>query len=109
MRRRILVAVTALMLAGRLGSSYSMAQPTSDELSLIAEYLDANDVQGLRNYLKAHQELTQGNSSLAGLLRRFLVESAAPPGFFKFDRNLSDAVNGQQPSAGNGSSMGPAY
>ncbi len=109
MRRRILVAVTALMLAGRLGSSYSMAQPTSDELSIIADYLDANDVQGLRNYLKSHQELTEGNSSLAGLLRRFLIESAAPTGFFKFDRNLSDTVNGQQSATGGGSAIAPAY
>ena len=51
-----------------------------------------------------HPELTQGSTSLAILLRRFLVESAAPNSFFKFDRNLSDSLNGQQPSAG---SAGP--
>lgn len=108
MRRRIVTAVTALMLAAKLGSAISVAQPTSDELSTIASYLDDNDVQGLRDYLKLHPELTQGNSSLANLLRRFLVESAAPNDFFKFDRNLSDSL-GQQPSAGNAGPPSSAY
>lgn len=96
------MAVTALMLAAKLSSSISVAQPSSDELGTIANYLDENDVQGLRDYLKAHPELLEGNSSLSGLLRRFLVESAAPNNFFKFDRNLSDSVGGQQPSGGPG-------
>ena len=108
--RRILVAVTALMLAGRLSSTYSLAQPTSEELSVIADYLEANDVQGLRGYLKAHPELIEGNTSLAVLLRRFFIESAAPNNFFKFDPNLSDTVTGQQqPSLGTGSPIAPSY
>ena len=108
MRRRILVAVTALMLATRLGSGFSAAQPTSEELSVIEDYLNSNDVQGLRDYLREHAELTQGNSSLASLLRRFMVESAAPGDFFRFDPNLSNSLNEGQSRDG-GSALGPAY
>lgn len=110
MRRRILVAVTALMLATRLSSSFSHAQPTSEELGVIEDYLNANDVQGLRDYLKEHADLTEGDSRLAVLLRRFLVESAAPNDFFRFDPNLSDSLNDGQPSGSDGgSALAPGY
>ncbi len=101
--------MTALMLAGRLGSTFTLAQPSSEELSVISEYLEANDVQGLRTYLKRHPELLEGNSNLAVLLRRYFIESAAPKDFFKYTPDQSDSVTGQQPSLGSGGPGAPAY
>lgn len=73
-----------------------MAEPTSEELGVIAGYLDANDVEGLRAYLKIHPELAEGNTPLAVLLRRFLVESAAPKDFFSYqpDNGADSGVGG---------------
>jgi hypothetical protein len=91
MRRKVLVTVTAMMLAAQLGSPLS-AEPTTEQLGAIAGYLEENDVQGLRDYLALHPELAEGDTPLAALLRRFLVESAGGR-FFQFEPNLSDTVD----------------
>ena len=93
MRRKVLVTVTAMMLAAQLGSPLSAAQPSVEQLGAIAGYLEANDVQGLRDYLALYPELTEGDTTLALLLRRFLVESAVASTFFRFEPDLSDAVD----------------
>ena len=92
MRRKILVISTAMILAAQLGSPVSAATPTTEQLSAIAHYLEVNDVEGLRQYLDVYPELTEGDSTLAVLLRRFLVESVAANRFFSFRPNLEDAV-----------------
>ena len=98
MRRRVVVAVTSLMLVAKLSSTISAAQPSPEELGTIAPYINENDVQGLRDYLKLHPQLTPG---------QFQPRRAAPPipgrigrpnDFFKFDRNPSNSLG--QPSAG---------
>jgi hypothetical protein len=93
MRRRILVTATAMMLAAQLGTPLSAAQPSAEQLGAIAGYLEDNDVQGLRDYLELYPDLTEGETALAVLLRRFLVESIAAETFFRFESDLSDAVN----------------
>jgi hypothetical protein len=95
MRRKVLVTVTAMMLAAQLGSPLS-AEPTTEQLGAIAGYLEENDVQGLRDYLALHPELAEGDTPLAALLRRFLVESAGGGRFFRFEPNLSDTVDDLQ-------------
>ena len=93
MRRRILVTATAMMLGAQLGSPLSAAQPSAEQLGAIAGYLEANDVNGLRDYLELYPDLTEGGTALAVLLRRFMVESVAAETFFSFDSDLSNAVN----------------
>src|SRR4051812_24187864 len=99
MRRKLLVTVTVLSLAVRLGSPLGAAPPNEGQLGTIAGYLESNDVQGLRSYLKLHPELAEGNTALAALLRRFLVESLAAGRFFQFQPNLSDTVTNLQNSS----------
>ena len=77
------------MLATQLGSPVSAAEPTTDQLSTISRYLEANDVQGLRGYLAAHPGLAEGDTPLAELLRRFLVESVRGNDYFRY-RNRED-------------------
>jgi hypothetical protein len=96
MRRRILVTATAMMLAAQLGTPLSAAQPTAEQLGAIAGYLEVNDVQGLRDYLEVYPDLTEGETALAVLLRRFLVESIAAETFFRFESDLSNAVDDLQ-------------
>ena len=114
MRRRILVVVTAMMLGAQLGTPLSAAQPSAEQLGAIASYLEANDVQGLRDYLTVYPDLTEGSTTLAVLLRRFLVESVAAETFFRFESDLSDAVNDleEAPATGTdtpGEPTEPAY
>jgi hypothetical protein len=102
MRRKALVTVSAMMLAAQLGSPLTAAEPSAEQLATIAGLLEANDVSGLRGYLSEHPELAQGDSTLALLLRRFLVESAAAS-YFRFEPDLSDSLDtavGGVPTAG---------
>ena len=89
MRRRILVTASAMMLATQLGSPAAAAEPTPEELSTISTLLETNDVEGLRGYLADHPDLAEGDTPLAALLRRFLVESVGGNEFFRY-RNRDD-------------------
>ena len=104
MRRKMLVAVAAIMLAGQLGSPLSAAQPSAEQLEIIAGYLESNDVRGLRAYLMRYPELAEGQTVLAALLRRFLVESAST--YFRFEPNLSDTVDNLQDAPTGGGPSG---
>jgi hypothetical protein len=95
-RRKVLVTVTAMMLAAPLGSPLSAAQPSPEQLTAIANYLEVNDVQGLRDYITLYPELTEGETTLALLLRRFMVESIAADTFFRFVPNLGESVGSSQ-------------
>jgi hypothetical protein len=97
MRRKVLVVtVTAMLLAAQIGSPQP-AQPTAEQLAVIAGYLESNDVQGLRDYLELHPHLAQGDTPLAALLRRFLVESAGGR-YYRFEPDLSDTTDPDAPS-----------
>lgn len=107
-RRRALVVVTSMLLAAQLGAPLSAAEPTLDQLNTVAALLEENNVQGLRDYLDAYPELAEGDTTLAVLLRRFLVESAAAA-YFDFKPDLSDAVSDSQEAAGSDTPGEPAY
>jgi hypothetical protein len=111
MRRKILITASAMMLAAQLGCPALAAEPTAEQLGRIAAYLEANDVRGLRSYLDVYPELAQGNTPLAALLRRFLVETAAGNDYFRFRPDLSDALGGSTrgPQAGPTGPGEPAY
>lgn len=101
MRRRILITASAMMLATQLGSPISAAEPTTEQLSTISGLLESNDVDGLRGYLSEHPELAEGDTPLAGLLRRFLVESVGGNDFFRYrNRSGDDGSGDAAPSAG---------
>jgi hypothetical protein len=97
-RRKTLVVVTSMLLAAQLGSTLSAAEPSLEQLNTVAALLEENNVQGLRDYLDLHPELAEGETTLAVLLRRFLVESVAAP-YFDFKPDLSDAVTNSQNAA----------
>ena len=110
MRRKILVLASAMVLAAQLGSPVAAEQPSTEQLNAIAGYLEANDVQSLRSYLEAYPELAEGDTPLAALLRRFLVESLAGNDFFRFRPDLSDSLNSEPGGeAGAPRSPEPAY
>ena len=91
MRRKVVVTVSAMIVAAQLGSPLAVAQPTVAQLGEIAGYLEANDVDGLRGYLDANPDLVEGDTTLAGLLRQFLSESADVTTYLGFQFGLSDA------------------
>lgn len=93
LRRKVAVTVSAMMIAAKLGSPLMAAAPTSEQLGEIAAYLETNDVQGLRDYLDGNPDLTEGDTTLARLLREFLDESANVGTFLGFQPDLSDSFN----------------
>lgn len=96
-----------MMLATQLGSPAPAAEPTTDELSTISRYLETNDVQGLRSFLDDHPDLAEGDTPLAELLRRFLVESVGGNDFFRFRQGGSDSDDSQPGSSAGGTNTDP--
>jgi hypothetical protein len=96
MRRKVAVTVSAMMIAAQLGSPLMAAAPTSEQLGEIANYLDTNDVQGLRSYLEVNSDLTDGDTTLARLLREFMTESADVGSYLGFQPDLSDSFHDLQ-------------
>lgn len=92
MRRRVVVTVSAMMVAAQLGSSVALAQPSVEQLGDIAELLSDNDVQGLRNYLRANPELAEGETTLARLLREFMTKSADTSTYLGFRPELAERL-----------------
>jgi hypothetical protein len=81
------------MIAAHLGSPLMALAPTSEQLGVIAGYLESNDVQGLRDYLETYPDLTEGDTTLSRLLREFLDESANVGTYLGFQPDLSDSFN----------------
>jgi hypothetical protein len=104
MRRKVVVTVSAMIVAAQLGSPVGAAQPTVEQLGEIAGYLEGNDVDGLRDYLDTNPDLAEGDTTLARLLRRFLSESADVPTYLGFQPDLSDAFQDLQD---NSAQVGP--
>jgi hypothetical protein len=59
----------------------------------MASYLEANDIEALRAFLLVHPELLQGETPLAGELRRFMDETQNLSDYLAFEPNLADAID----------------
>lgn len=92
MKRKFCVTVSAMILAVQLGSPLAAAEPTVEELSQIAAFLESNDVEALRAYILLRPELLEGDTPLAGLLREFMEESVNVAEYLGFEPNLRDTV-----------------
>jgi hypothetical protein len=92
MKRKIAVAVSAMILAVQLGSPTAAQQASLEQLSTIAALLDTNDVGGLRAYVEANPALLEGDSPLAVLLRRFMSESSDVTTYLGFDADLNEMI-----------------
>ncbi len=99
MKRRTGVAVAAMMLAASLGQPAAAAEPTLEQLSEIAAYLGANDVDALRKFLLLNPGLLEGNTTLASLLRDFMQDSSDVATYLDFEPDLRDAVVASTPVA----------
>lgn len=100
LRRRLGATVSAMILAVHLGSP-AVADPSVDQLSEIRELLAQNNVAALRSYLDTNPELLEGDSRLAVLLRRFVLESKHLPNLLSdSDPPSSSSPDSASPSAG---------
>lgn len=91
-RRRVVVTVSALMLATQLGSPLAADEPTLEQLTEISAYLADNDVEALRAYLRLNPALLDGDTPLAALLREFMTRSENLANYLGFEPDLRDAV-----------------
>lgn len=83
-RRKFASSISALVLAGQLGSPLLAAEPSLEQLSRIESLLEENDVEGLRAYIERNPELLEGESEMAQLLRAFLRASDELPAYLGY-------------------------
>ena len=101
MRRKILVTASAMMLAAQLGSPVAAAEPTSEQLEPSSPPTSRPTTSsGLRAYLDTYPSSREGDTALAALLRRFLVESAVGNDYSASARTLRLARHDRVQTAG---------
>ena len=98
MKRRIEVAIAAMIVAMHLGRPVAAVPPTLEELTQMAALLEANDVAGLRAFLLLHPELLEGSDSLAVRLREFMLATRNLSSYLGFESDLRDAITRDEPS-----------
>ena len=92
MKRRIGIAITAMIVATHLGRPVTAEPPTLDELTQMATLLEANDVAGMRSFLLLHPELLEGDTSLAVRLREFMDATGNLTEYLAIEPDLRDAI-----------------
>jgi hypothetical protein len=97
MKRKIGVAVSAMIVASQIGSPLWAVPPTLDQLNVMATYLENNDVAALRAFLQENPELLEGDTTLAILLREFMINTRSLSAFFAFEPDLRDAIRSGEP------------
>ena len=97
MRRRLGIVVAAMIVASQLGRPAVAEQPTLEQLGLMADYLEDNDIEALRAFLLLHPELLEGETPLAGELRRFMGETESVSDYLAFEPSLRDAFEPPDP------------
>ena len=98
MKRRIGIAVTAMIVAAHLGRPVAAEPPTLEELSRMAALLEQNDVAGLRAFLLLHPELLEGDTSLAIRLREFMQATSNLSNYLSIEPDLRDAITSESPA-----------
>ena len=73
-----------MIVATQLGTAQA-AEPSVAQLFEIKEILGQNDVAALRTYLEQYPELLEGDTQLAVLLRRFLLDAKHLPNYLLSD------------------------
>lgn len=99
-----------MILAMQLGAPVQAAA-TLEQLNEIATILSANDVEGLQRFIDDNPNLLEGDTSIAVLLRRFVLELEDLPTFLAVYPNLSDSLVELVPQLEEGSDSGeePIY
>jgi hypothetical protein len=93
-RRRLGVAVAAMMVAAQLGTSVAAAPATIEQLAQMAAYLEANDILGLRAFLLLNPDLAEGDTRFAAIMREFLAQTDDATDYLAFDPTIRDALSG---------------
>ena len=73
-----------MIVATQLGTAQA-AEPSVAQLFEIKEILGQNDVAALRTYLEQYPELLEGDTQLAVLLRKFLLDAKHLPNYLLSD------------------------
>lgn len=91
MHRQIGILVSAMILGAQLGSPSAAAEPTTDQLRIIASLLSNDDYAGLRVFLRGQPDLLVEDTTLSSLLREFVAGSNQTTQ--GLNRDLSDALS----------------
>ena len=103
-KRKLAVTVAAMVLAGQMGATLSATAATRTQLRALQDYLTANDLAGLTQYVSANPELMEPNrpeeQPLASVLVEFMTQcrpedrlaAFVPPLFGNCQGDLPDAI-----------------
>lgn len=72
-RRKLTVALAAMIVAGQINGTASVAAPTADQISVLQAHLAAGDVDAFVAFVQATPDLLQDDTPLASVLRQFLM------------------------------------
>jgi RNase H-fold protein (predicted Holliday junction resolvase) len=85
MRKRLGVAVGALILGLQMGLPTAAAGATVDDLEAISAMIESRDIEGLIVFLKRNPGLSEGDGPLAVRLREFMAAADDLSEYLAFD------------------------
>ncbi|HLS58431.1 MAG TPA: hypothetical protein VK022_02275 [Paracoccaceae bacterium] len=103
MRKRLGVAVTAMLLGTQLGGSADAAEPRIEQLETISQFIEKGEIESLIVYLLENPELMEGDDAVAMRLRDFMDRAHNLTTFLAFDAPVRMAFSGDSSGGGSGS------
>jgi hypothetical protein len=95
-RKKLAIAVAAMIASTQIGGPALAAAPTADQLATIQSYVSAGDYDALAAFLAVHPELMEAQTGFARELRSFVAAHAvgaaysfAPSTLSAMERTLS--------------------
>jgi hypothetical protein len=92
MKKRLGVAVAAMLLGAQIGSPAAAAEPDVEQLALISGYIETGDLEALIQYLTENPELMEGDSVIAVRLREFMNAAENFAAYLAFDPPMRTAL-----------------
>jgi hypothetical protein len=71
-RKKLSIAVAALVVSTQIGSSWGNAAPSAGQIAELQQYLTGKNYAGMANLLTTNPDLLTDDSPLAAILRKFV-------------------------------------
>lgn len=92
MRRRLAIAVSAMLLGAQIGSPAAAEEPSVEELTIISQLIEAGDLEALILFLSENPHLMEGDSLIALRLREFMAAARDVATYLAFDPPIRRAI-----------------
>jgi hypothetical protein len=92
MRRRLAIAVSAMLLGAQIGSPVAAEEPSVEDLTTISQLIEAGDLEALILFLSENPHLMEGDSLIARRLREFMAAAQDVATYLAFDPPIRRAI-----------------